>query len=447
VSPLVPGFLKPVVRPAARLILAGPPRGRPLRPAPAASRPPYPPDVSDEVELRAFLMANAAVFGHRREAEAYLADSLERFRVTMALLPPLPAGARVLELGANPYFITRLLRRRGLRVTCANWFGDEFQAREHRQVIPDGHGGEQVFDFDHFNVERDRFPYPDRSFDLVLFCEILEHLPADPVHALAEIHRVLEAGGRLLLTTPNAVRSDRLARMQRGENVYEELSGYGVYGRHNREYTVEELERLLTELGYQVDTVMDLDVHPGGEVPASWPPGVERAHRGDNLFCLARPDGEPRWRYPAWLFNSVHDLYGRKVVRPDLVVGLNDELQSSGLSEREALDGAEVRWTGPAPARVMLEASFGGPGRIRVEGLAPPPAAGPAEVRLRARWERGEASWPVPADARPFSLTAPIEVAPGRLEVTLATDRTWPRGGAGPAAGVGIRAVALLPPG
>jgi SAM-dependent methyltransferase len=40
------------------------------------------------------------------------------------------------------------------------------------------------------------------SFDTVISCETIEHLP-DPVAALCEVERVLKPGGRLFLTTPN----------------------------------------------------------------------------------------------------------------------------------------------------------------------------------------------------------------------------------------------------
>lgn len=42
----------------------------------------------------------------------------------------------------------------------------------------------------------------DGSFDTVISCETIEHLP-DPRAALREFARVLKPGGRLLLTTPN----------------------------------------------------------------------------------------------------------------------------------------------------------------------------------------------------------------------------------------------------
>ena len=44
-------------------------------------------------------------------------------------------------------------------------------------------------------------PLQDGSIDTVVLFEVLEHL-AKPQHALAEIHRVLRPGGKLLLTVP-----------------------------------------------------------------------------------------------------------------------------------------------------------------------------------------------------------------------------------------------------
>ncbi len=44
--------------------------------------------------------------------------------------------------------------------------------------------------------------HPDATFDTVISCETIEHLPR-PRLALAEFARVLRPGGRLLLTTPN----------------------------------------------------------------------------------------------------------------------------------------------------------------------------------------------------------------------------------------------------
>ena len=384
-----------------------------------------PDDVADVEALRRYL-ADTDIFGPAvQEAEGYLNDAFERFRVTMALLPDLSRGARVLELGANPYFLSRLLVKRKLDLTCANWFGEAARLGTHsRQVVRGPVSGEEhAFEFEHFNVETDRFPYEDGAFALVLCCEILEHLPNDPTHLLAEIHRVLEPGGRLLLTTPNAVRTDNLVRMLRGENVYEQLSGYGTYGRHNREYTVAELDTFLTACGYRVEKLFALDIHPRPPEEAALISGIEPAHRGDNLFALAAASGERRWAYPDWLYASKHAL--RKVVLPDLAMGRNDDLQSSGLHQLEVVSDRYVRWTGAAPkASALVEADPSDRSRLVIDGLAPPTGVA-TPIHLHASLAGQEVSWEVTSNGRAFSVSAKVEVGPGHHEISIWTEPVW----------------------
>ena len=45
-------------------------------------------------------------------------------------------------------------------------------------------------------------PFPDDTFDCVLCCEVVEHVPHDP-SPIAELVRVLRPGGRLVLSTPD----------------------------------------------------------------------------------------------------------------------------------------------------------------------------------------------------------------------------------------------------
>lgn len=56
--------------------------------------------------------------------------------------------------------------------------------------------------------------YPDAAFDAVVSSHLLEHLP-DPQAHLKECHRILRPGGRLELTTPNAV---SLGHLMFGQN-------------------------------------------------------------------------------------------------------------------------------------------------------------------------------------------------------------------------------------
>ena len=50
---------------------------------------------------------------------------------------------------------------------------------------------------------RDRFEFPDGSFDHITILAVLEHIPLDQVSVLfREFHRILKDGGSVLLTTP-----------------------------------------------------------------------------------------------------------------------------------------------------------------------------------------------------------------------------------------------------
>lgn len=47
-----------------------------------------------------------------------------------------------------------------------------------------------------------RLPFVDSSFDTVFCSQVLEHVP-EPWHALAEFHRALKPGGKLILSVPH----------------------------------------------------------------------------------------------------------------------------------------------------------------------------------------------------------------------------------------------------
>jgi 2-polyprenyl-3-methyl-5-hydroxy-6-metoxy-1,4-benzoquinol methylase len=394
-------------------------------PAPAIV---FPPDVADKEMLRAYLLDSPYSADIRLEVEGYVADAIERFRVTMALVPQLEKGQRVLELGAAPYYLTRLLLRRRMDVTCASWFGPELGAKGHDLVERSSDGNEVTIEFDNFNVETDRFPYDDDSFDLVLCCEILEHLSTDPIQMLAEIHRVLRNDtGILLLTTPNAVRMMNLVHMLNGDNVYEQYSGYGHFGRHNREFTVGELRRLLTEAAYDVKQVFALDVHPNQQTEAPRVNGINFADRGDNLFALATPIGAPRWPYHDWLYASQHALRHR-IVQPDVVMGENGYLQTAGLYPVEHIGGAGgdwASWTGIAPtATVTLAPEFSGPAELIIDGISPPTAVD-RTISLFVRVGDSVVSWPLDSTGERFRVSAAADASHEPLQVEVWTDSTW----------------------
>ena len=62
------------------------------------------------------------------------------------------------------------------------------------------------------NLETDGLPFPAAEFDTAAMVDVIEHF-VDPIGALKEIHRVLKAGGRLIVHTPNIARWTRRIKL------------------------------------------------------------------------------------------------------------------------------------------------------------------------------------------------------------------------------------------
>jgi SAM-dependent methyltransferase len=98
--------------------------------------------------------------------------------------------------------------------------------------------------------------FESESFDVVFFCEVLEHLPISPRKLLKEIHRVLKKTGTLILTTPNFARLPNRVWLSLGRNPVGLLSDEPLedpYYRHWREYTAKELTSMLEQTGFSIE--------------------------------------------------------------------------------------------------------------------------------------------------------------------------------------------------
>jgi SAM-dependent methyltransferase len=220
-----------------------------------------------DAELREYLLSFDMFekLGRPRDGEEYIDYHLQRFRKTLELLPQLPGKVRVLELGASPFFMTFLIQKYfGYSVDTTNFFGDYGSptgGEERVTITSNTYHESHEYIYPIFNLETDSYPFADHSFDIVLCCEILEHLIMHPSHMLAEIHRILKPGGYLLLTTPNIASLKNAILLLKGKNIQHAYSGYGIYGRHNREFTAAELSDLLKLHCFDAQVTVD-DVRP-----------------------------------------------------------------------------------------------------------------------------------------------------------------------------------------
>jgi SAM-dependent methyltransferase len=320
--------------------------------------------------------------------------ALPRLLATVEMIPDSRRDADILELGSSPYFLSLCLRRlcRG-RLTHGNYFGTK--DRHGIDQLVHARTGEQVrFAFDLFNIEQDEFPYPDASFDVVIFSELIEHLGLNPVWSLSEMHRVLRPDGIVVVTTPNFLSLERLATFARGGSPmvdrYSPLFGYGA--RHNREYHPVELRELLESTGFTVEAMeaRDLVQLPLFERAQRflWKAALalySATPRGEHIFLRGRRKDRFRWHFPPFLFDNIQFFV--LVRHPWVEMGINHEIQTAAgwyPCESRGDGGGEMRWT-HGVGQTFLKAPAH-PSRLAAEVYAR--ADGPSQVYLRAedRW-------------------------------------------------------------
>src|SRR5260221_14187031 len=83
----------------------------------------------------------------------------------------LPKGTQVLDVGCYPPFLFHFLQKQGFDVSGI--------ASNHEQI----HDKQVKV----LNIETDEFPWKSNTFDLIVFTEVLEHLPHSPVTPLKEM--------------------------------------------------------------------------------------------------------------------------------------------------------------------------------------------------------------------------------------------------------------------
>lgn len=155
--------------------------------------------------------------------------------------------ANVLDVGAHWLHQSVLYALDGHRVTAADLaitLDDPSveriaSAHDIRLLVYANLSSETVFD----DLEDD-------SMDVVLFCEILEHLTFNPVAMWKAIYRVLKPGGRIILTTPNhyawAAMLGQISRYLTGWGSgisVEDIMNIPTYSPHWKEFSRKELRK------------------------------------------------------------------------------------------------------------------------------------------------------------------------------------------------------------
>ena len=243
---------------------------------------------------------------------SYFEKHLPRLKRTLSLVPRPSGSGRVLELGCYLQMTPVLQLHHGYREVRGADYGAGTTQRKAVQYADTRF----EMDIDLFDAERDTYPYPANHFELVLACEVIEHMLFDPMHLLLEARRVLEEGGRILITTPNIASLTSVARVLHGHDNPQIHSKYKIpvagssqVAQHMREYTLAELGEAVRDAGFEIEKLF---TEPIAEYSFYQPlllfleeNGYNPADRGEQSYCLARKRSSlPVTRYPQFLYEQ-----------------------------------------------------------------------------------------------------------------------------------------------
>lgn len=248
------------------------------------------------------------------EVRGYISDHLERFRRILSNVPISNGTGKILEVGAiaNTLPVYLNILQYGFVAMQNMWENDLLNEQYIKSSIDS-----PKIQIDYFDIEVAPFPYEDNQFDVVICSEVLEHLSRDPMHMMVEISRVLKKGGLFILTTPNISSFFSLYRFLNGKHPYMWSSYDGhTTDRHNREYTIDEIERLFYDAGFNI---LKLETFSRKPVPlkfrlvALWTslPWLMRGKKhlqfknmGEFIFAVGAKESFFKERFPKWLYSK-----------------------------------------------------------------------------------------------------------------------------------------------
>ena len=248
------------------------------------------------------------------EAREYLGTHTTRLVRTLEITPPGAAGDRILEMGAYLQITPALHTRLGYGEVRGCYYGPLGRI-DHRQATSVD-GATFACDIDHFDAEKDVFPYPDEHFSTVVCGELIEHLFEDPMHLMGEVNRILKPGGHLVLTTPNIASLRGISAILQGYHpgffhCLHQAGGIGRSGRaaQSRVRAARNPANCWRYSGFEVALLETGEFRDAPHPEFAWVLHLLRRYwletglRGDGIYAVGRKTGPVADRYPGWLYS------------------------------------------------------------------------------------------------------------------------------------------------
>lgn len=155
------------------------------------------PNQPDKNECEDYNKWHQKVHGDEKAEEIYLSQWHE---TTMMLLSSSlkdikAKNTKVLEVGCGVGDFTIYLAKQQIDVTAVDFSSKAIELARQKAKVQN-----QNIDFQIGNAQK--LEFKDNSFDLLISCECLEHIP-EPYLAIREFYRVLKPSGKLVITTEN----------------------------------------------------------------------------------------------------------------------------------------------------------------------------------------------------------------------------------------------------
>lgn len=158
-------------------------------------------------------------------------------------------GGKVLDLGCGDGDYSERLKDLGFEVVASDMDSERFKYHKSIKFVKS-------------NIS-EPLPFPDESFDYVLFLEVLEHL-YNPDFVIKQISRLIKPGGLLLISTPNILNlGSRMRFLFEGsfdffrEPIldYSKLLPSGIQNMHIIPWRYQEIEYLLYKNGLNTEKI------------------------------------------------------------------------------------------------------------------------------------------------------------------------------------------------
>ncbi len=185
---------------------------------------------------------------YTEDEQFYLDFHKTRFTETIHLIQKYCPKGTIVDVGAYPFVLTSYFNNnKNYKV-----IGLDKEPKRKAKLI-----SKLKINIKKCDIEKDVFPIQSKAVDVVLFCEIFEHLGCSPLFALNEIYRILKKDAIVIITTPNLYSLKNVISFVTGKGIgnpfeeYQKITKYGHMG-HIKEYSRFEMKTILDNIGFDI---------------------------------------------------------------------------------------------------------------------------------------------------------------------------------------------------